>query len=67
MDCRPFHIVPEDDIREHRLGLDCECRPNLIPEDSTHYAVIIHNAWDGREEWEWPGLNVDLEALTKES
>lgn len=45
------HVLPENDALPHREGMDCECRPRLelVPPNG---AVIVHNAWDGREAYE---------------
>lgn len=40
------HIVPVNDIEQHKLGEDCPCCPD---EDVQHPDVWVHNAWDGRE------------------
>lgn len=52
LDRRPYHVVPTDDAREHRLGMDCECRPVVQGETEHQPAIIVHTAWDGRETWE---------------
>ena len=46
-----WHVLPTDDIRPHREGMDCECQPRLITVPPAG-AVIVHNAWDGREAYE---------------
>lgn len=42
-------IVPLADVRYHLHGIDCHCRPRRDPQAQGN---IIHNAWDGREEYE---------------
>jgi len=47
-----YHIIPINDIVEHKESIDCPCVPrvemgyDLGGED---VEVIIHNAWDQRE------------------
>lgn len=41
-----IHVMPSDDLREHIMSLTCWC----YPEDDE--GVIIHNALDGREDFE---------------
>jgi len=41
-----FHVVPNNDCREHDLNKDCWCGP----EDDGGF--IIHNSADGREDYE---------------
>lgn len=41
-----IHVMPSDDLREHVVSRACWCNP----EDEE--GVIIHNALDGREEFE---------------
>ena len=45
------HIVPIDDEREHRLGLDCDCKPAIILQ-TRDCTQISHTSWDAREAWE---------------
>lgn len=46
-----YHVLPTDDAMEHREGLDCPCAPKLLRVPPTG-AVVVHNAWDGREAFE---------------
>ncbi len=42
------HVYPVNDLREHiTQGLECWCKPRVDEDD-----VIVHNAMDGREQWE---------------
>lgn len=44
-----MHIYPVDDLREHVVeGTKCWCKPQIDEE----YDVLIHNALDGREQYE---------------
>jgi len=46
------HIIPNDDCKPHDVGSDvscCWCRP---VESSIYSDRIMHNAMDGREEFE---------------
>lgn len=42
----PLEVVPRADLREHRFGRKCWCKP--FEEDG----VIVHNSMDGRERFE---------------
>ena len=43
-----IHVYPTNDLREHvTVGLECWCKPRVDEDD-----VIVHNALDGREQWE---------------
>lgn len=42
-----WHILPQNDLREHEDKLSCWCYPLLTSE-----GVIIHNALDEREKYE---------------
>jgi hypothetical protein len=44
------HIVPEDDLREHDLSMQCWCTPQHM--DGLKGDVIVHNAMDKRELYE---------------
>lgn len=43
----PPNVIPEDDLREHELSMQCWCCP---VEDSEF--VVVHNSMDRREEYE---------------
>ncbi len=46
------HIIPIRDLRPHRAGIDCECRPQRVlpPFGRTRQIVLLlHSAWDARE------------------
>ena len=42
-----YHITPIDDLREHELTVHCWCDPEPDKE-----GVFIHNAMDGRAEYD---------------
>lgn len=37
------HVIPINDLKEHLLSSDCDCKPTYSEK------VFIHNAWDNRE------------------
>ena len=42
-----WHVIPQEDIFDHREDIMCNCRPNIeIFADSM---VVTHNSFDGRE------------------
>lgn len=43
------HVVPIDDLREHDEKITCWCCPKR---DTEEPLVVLHNALDGREEFE---------------
>ena len=47
-----LHVVPNGDIYPHdtESGGQCDCNPTVEFENGD--ALIIHNAWDGREIFE---------------
>lgn len=49
MNIELFHVVPIADLRDHELSLDCWCKPYVDEEEES---LIIHNALDGREDFE---------------
>ena len=44
-----IHVIPLNDYREHEETEDCWCKPLR---DDEEQRVVIHNALDGREEYE---------------
>lgn len=51
-DDQVFHIVPQNDLREHKCNrLECWCNPILANQDEGGY-IIVHNSMDGREKFE---------------
>ncbi len=42
-----IEITPESDARSHKSSEDCDCIPVL--ENENGVAILIHNAFDGRE------------------
>jgi len=48
-----IHILPENDLKEHKESDDCECNPKIEYVDGGK--IVIHNSYDGREfieQWE---------------
>ena len=43
------HVVPLNDLRDHRYAIDCWCQP---VRDGEYPSVIIHNSMDERETYE---------------
>lgn len=43
------HVIPNGDLREHLCSETCWCRPT---EDDEVHGVFIHQAMDGREQFE---------------
>ena len=46
-----FHVLPVNDIKEHTESEDCACNPKIESGININgeWAVIVHNAFDGRE------------------
>lgn len=44
-----YHVIPEDDLREHIDSESCWCKPT---EDAQEAYVIHHHSLDGREAFE---------------
>jgi hypothetical protein len=44
-----YHIVPIGDSRKHEIDAKCWCCPE---EDEDDPDILIHNAMDGREDYE---------------
>lgn len=48
-----YHVYPVDDLVEHDLdSQDCACNPRIEVQPNGNI-VVIHNAWDGREQVEY--------------
>jgi len=46
-----IHVVPLNDWFEHNEdGTECHCGPRIIVENGV--SIVIHNAYDDREEYE---------------
>jgi hypothetical protein len=43
---RMRHVIPTNDLREHSMGVDCWCNPEVDD------LVVIHNSMDERESYE---------------
>ena len=43
------HVIPLDDLKEHEQDICCWCTPTCSARDKD---VIVHNAADGREQFE---------------
>jgi hypothetical protein len=46
------HIIPENDKMPHDESAFCLCEPRIEPEDEHSAAMVIHNSYDRREEFE---------------
>jgi hypothetical protein len=46
-----IHIIPINDLKEHKETTVCKCQPKAIKENNE--LIIIHNSFDGREGIEW--------------
>lgn len=46
-----FHVLPVNDVKEHRESYICPCLPEVKNEGGN--MIIIHNSFDGREGVEW--------------
>jgi len=42
-----YHVTPTNDIDEHTEETTCKCKPKV--EHHNGNMVVIHNAFDGRE------------------
>jgi len=42
-----YHIIPNNDLKEHTPSADCFCQPVLSSEEP--FTTFDHNAVDGRE------------------
>lgn len=51
-----YHVLPNNDLKEHCTKSTCECCPTLIIENGE--MIFIHNSYDGRE-----GLEMAKEVL----
>jgi hypothetical protein len=43
------HVIPLDDLREHRVSLKCWCDPTPEADDPR---VVVHHSMDQREQYE---------------
>ena len=48
-----YHVMPLNDLHEHRDSYLCDCKPIIDIELSSKNLIIIHNSYDGREGVEW--------------
>ena len=48
------HLVPVDDTEEHEVDVGCGCCPMI--EWMANGFLVLHNAYDGREELELFGI-----------
>lgn len=46
-----YHVLPNNDLKEHRESYACHCLPEIKCEDGN--MIIVHNSFDGREGVEW--------------
>lgn len=44
------HVIPENDLKEHDISSECWCRP--VDDHEAYDYVWLHNAKDGREDYE---------------
>lgn len=47
-----IHILPINDLKEHKETVDCACCPDVRYKDELGILpepICIHNSWDGRE------------------
>lgn len=44
-----WHVVPEGDLRSHRLSVNCWCSPEHDPEDPEDGFMVYHQSLDERE------------------
>lgn len=51
------HVMPVDDLREHRESRRCWCRPVVKKGPGFASALVTHNSADGRELVERHGVN----------
>lgn len=40
-----YHVLPLNDLKPHTESEHCKCQPQIMENG----ALIVHNAWDGRE------------------
>lgn len=52
-----IHILPVNDLKEHKESSTCECSPTLEVENGE--MIFIHNSYDGRELVENDNDNID--------
>ena len=45
-----FHVLPLNDIKEHRESYVCHCLPEVKYEGEN--MIVVHNSFDGRENFE---------------
>lgn len=51
-----LHVVPVNDLREHVLCRSCWCHPTVDTDGGED--VVIHNALDQREKYEYGELRM---------
>ena len=48
-------VLPIDDVEEHdEHSTTCKCNPSVIYENGD--MILVHDAFDGRQEWEKAGI-----------
>jgi hypothetical protein len=45
-----FDVIPIDDLRPHKEGPACWCKPRV--EECEGGDIVVHNSLDGREKFE---------------
>ena len=48
-----WHIEPINDLKEHEQASTCPCNPKVEVIPDTGDLLIIHNSYDGREQFEY--------------
>lgn len=49
-----IHVIPRDDLKSHTSsGINCSCKPRIVDDEHSGSEMVIHNAWDGREFYEF--------------
>lgn len=54
-----IHIIPTNDLHEHTMSADCECKPNVMVEGAV--LIYVHNSFDDREFFEQLEIWFNLE------
>lgn len=42
-----IHVLPVNDTKKHTESVECKCNPRVDIIDDR--AIVVHNAYDGRE------------------
>ncbi len=49
-----IQIIPNNDIKRHTEDTTCDCMPNVLFENGE--MIVVHHAFDGREDIEEGGM-----------